>query len=264
MGPGVLDRVKNPEYIGENRCFPCTVLNTAIAIGVSGVVALLSIPAAGVVFAGSVLAIALRGYLIPGTPTLVQFLPDRIHEAIGPEHALDEETVEIDIEETLTAAGIIEECDDEEDLCLTDGYRAAWHSEIERLRDEQAQRARLSASLSVPADDIEFETTDGRLDVFVDDIRAGSWQSKAAFLADLGSQQLLASWLDNPGWESIPANDRTQLLVALRTFVETCPACGGTVVPDEEVVRSCCRDDMVSVTTTCTDCGATVFRGTDA
>jgi hypothetical protein len=98
--------------------------------------------------------------------------------------------------------------------------------------------------------------------VFVDGVRAGGWRSRAALLADLASEQLLSSWLGRR-WETLADGDRTQLLVALRSFVETCPECGGEVVPDEDVVKSCCRDDIVSVTSACTDCGAVLFKSTD-
>jgi len=263
---GVFQRFKQPEYTGDNRCLPCTVLNTAIAIVLSVAVALVSVPAAVLVFVACVVVITFRGYLVPGTPTLVQYLPDRVHDAIGPEHARDTGTdaeVSLDVEQALTSAGVIRECADADDLCLTDAYREAFHEQIERLQDERLQRERLAASLSVDPDEVRFDKRDSRFDVFVGDVRAGGWRSKAAFLTDLASEQLLSSWLDRD-WEALPAQDRTQLLVALRTFVETCPDCGGDVVPDEDVVRSCCRDDIVSVTTTCVDCGAVVFKGTES
>ena len=160
-------------------------------------------------------------------------------------------------------AGIVRECRDVDDLCLTTSYREAFREDIEWLRDESVQRERLAASLSVPPEDIQFDESGTRLDVFVEDVRAGGWRSKAAFVADLASEHLLSEQLGDR-WERLPATERTQLLVALRSFVETCPVCRGTVTPDEDVVRSCCRDDIVSVTTACEDCGAVVFKGTEA
>jgi len=262
---GVFQRFKQPEYTGDNRCLPCTVLNTAIAIVLSVAIALVSVPAAVLVFVACVAVITFRGYLVPGTPTLVQYLPDRVHDAIGSEHTRDtgDAEVSLDVEQALTSAGIVRECVDVDDLCLTDAYREAFHERIDRLQDERLQRERLAASLSVPPDEVRFEEQEGRFDVFVDGVRAGGWRSRAAFLADLASEHLLSSWLERD-WEDVSAQDRTELLVALRTFVETCPDCGGDVVPDEDVVRSCCRDDIVSVTTTCVDCGAVVFKGTES
>lgn len=271
---------RQPEYTGENRCLPCTVLNTAIAAFVgsvvalaslaAGVVALASLATGVVVFAACLLVIVFRGYLVPGTPTLVQYLPERVHDAIGPGHEFrrDGNTIEeavapsFDVETTLKAADIIAECADADDLCLTDSYREAWQQQMNTLQSETAQRERLSRSLSVSPDEVTFEETDSGWHVSIDGIRAGGWQSKAAFVADLASEDLLASRLD--AWETVAPDERTQLLVALRSFIETCPDCGGEVLPSEDVVRSCCRDDIVSVTTTCIECESVLFRGTES
>ena len=256
---GAVERFRQPEYTGENRCLNCTVLNTGIALVLSVAVALVSVLGAVLVLLVCVSLITVRGYLIPGTPTLVMYLPDFVHERIGPGTAAAD--TGIDVAEVLTAAEVIRECADEDDLCLTASYRAAFREQMDRLQDESRQRERLAGSLSVPVEEVSFEETDGRFDVYVADIRAGGWRSRSAFLADLGNERLLSSQLD--GWERLPSEDRTQLLVALRTFVETCPDCGGEVLPDEDVVRSCCRDEFVSVTMQCRDCEAVVFTGTE-
>ncbi|ELY91113.1 hypothetical protein C483_10526 [Natrialba hulunbeirensis JCM 10989] len=73
----VLAHVHNPEHTGENRCLPCTIVNLVIA-GILAVAAAVVSPLLAVaVFALSVVAIALRGYLVPGTPTLTKrYFPD--------------------------------------------------------------------------------------------------------------------------------------------------------------------------------------------
>ncbi|MFB6129524.1 MAG: hypothetical protein ABEJ28_01730 [Salinigranum sp.] len=75
-----LSPVRQPEYTGENRCIPCTVVNLAIAAVLSlAVWVWLSAVLAVVVAAVSVAAIVLRGYLVPGTPALTKrYLPDRV------------------------------------------------------------------------------------------------------------------------------------------------------------------------------------------
>ncbi|WP_173424920.1 hypothetical protein [Natrinema salifodinae] len=84
MQPDVVDDLKDPEYTGENRCEPCTVLNLGIAAVVSSAVARKSrlggLFAAGV----SIALIYLRGYLVPGTPTLTKrYLPPEVLRWFG-------------------------------------------------------------------------------------------------------------------------------------------------------------------------------------
>jgi hypothetical protein len=78
----VLDRVRQPEYTGENRCMPCTATNVVIAVLLSVGVGVLFPPAGVVVFALSLGAIWLRGYLVPGTPELTKrYFPDWLPRA---------------------------------------------------------------------------------------------------------------------------------------------------------------------------------------
>lgn len=79
-----LGGLKNPEYTGENRCIPCTVVNALIAVAVSGLAALAVPPLGPVVLAVSALLIYFRGYLVPGTPELTKrYLPARVLRAFG-------------------------------------------------------------------------------------------------------------------------------------------------------------------------------------
>ena len=72
-----IDRLRQPEYTGENRCIPCTTVNLVIAVVLTVLAGVVFLPAAVAVFALSVAAIYLRGYLVPGTPTLTKrYFPD--------------------------------------------------------------------------------------------------------------------------------------------------------------------------------------------
>ncbi|USZ72336.1 hypothetical protein [Natronosalvus halobius] len=75
----LLERIRRPEFIGENRCWPCTVTNLALLIAVVGVLALRGRrrTAVGVATAG-VAGIGLRGYLVPYTPHLAPKLVARL------------------------------------------------------------------------------------------------------------------------------------------------------------------------------------------
>lgn len=256
-----ISRLRRPEYTGENRCLPCTVLNVAIAAGSAVVVGLVA-PLLGVgVFLAAVVVIWFRGYLLPGTPALTaRYLPERVQRAFGHKTTVATEPIDLDVERALIDARVVTACADTDDLCLTETYRTALQDEHRQLHSETAQRDRLAASLSVSAGALAFDDAENGWFVSVDGARIGGWDSKAAFLADLANQALLAASL--PEWETLSPAIRTQLLAALRSFVETCPDCGGRVVPAETVVESCCQSDVISTTTTCVDCAAVVFTGT--
>ncbi|ADD05402.1 uncharacterized protein Nmag_1828 [Natrialba magadii ATCC 43099] len=73
----LLAHIHKPEYTGENRCLPCTIVNLVIAGILAVAAAVVSPLLAIVVVALSVTAIALRGYLVPGTPSLTKrYFPD--------------------------------------------------------------------------------------------------------------------------------------------------------------------------------------------
>ncbi|WP_440772397.1 hypothetical protein [Natronorubrum sp. DTA28] len=76
--------LKQPEYTGENRCEPCTILNLAIAAVVGSLIArktkLGGLAAVGI----SIGLIYVRGYLVPGTPTLTKrYLPPEVLRWFG-------------------------------------------------------------------------------------------------------------------------------------------------------------------------------------
>ena len=85
----LVDSIRRPEYTGENRCLPCTVLNTIVAIGVSAILAVVGTWVLGVATLVACLwAIYVRGYLVPGTPTLTKrYLPASAHRLFGTHHA---------------------------------------------------------------------------------------------------------------------------------------------------------------------------------
>ena len=256
-------RLRQPEYTGENRCTPCTIANLVIAVVVSGLVAAVFPPAAAAVFVVSVAAIYLRGYLVPGTPTLTKrYLPDSVlklfdkHEPPEPP-ALDDDA---DIEAFLLDVAAVEECRDGTDLCLTDEFAEAWYGRIESLRDRDDERdsvALLFDGLDVDRDRVRIESYGDAYDAYIDDTRVGQWESRAAYLADIAAEAEFRE--RHPAWERLGFDERTEVLGALRLWLERCPACGGPVTLGEDTVESCCRSIDV-IAATCEDCGARVFE----
>lgn len=268
-----IDRVRQPEYTGENRCLPCTVLNVSIAAIVTVGIAFVSPPVSAVFFVAALVVIYLRGYIIPGTPTITQrYFPDRVlrwfDKLPEDEQRRDVETysnasdTEIDqVGDLLLSTGAVEECVEEDDLCLTETFERAWWRRIGQVRDEERAVDRLAAILELDPDELAIGEQNGRFDITYEDQRIGGWISRAAFLADLAVEPTLAEWV--PEWESLDNRQRTKLIASMRVFLEECPSCEATLEPVENTIKSCCSSNVVKVTVECPDCGDLVFDGTE-
>ncbi|QRV17079.1 hypothetical protein JMJ58_09510 [Haloterrigena salifodinae] len=82
----IVDDLKQPEYTGENRCEPCTILNLAIAAVAGSLIARKSRLGGALAVGVSIALIYLRGYLVPGTPTLTKrYLPPEVLRWFGKE-----------------------------------------------------------------------------------------------------------------------------------------------------------------------------------
>ena len=268
---GRLARFKQPEYTGENRCLPCTVVNTIIAlvlsVAVVAGVARVANPAAGLA-AGVVLlgcslgAIYFRGYLVPGTPELTkQYFPPWLLGLFGKEPEVQTNVAadtEIDPEAELLGVGALEPCEESDDLCLTASFRESWFEEIDRVNAESdASRDRLLALLGLEEANVRFTEHGRAFQAFVDGTVVGRWESEAAFLADLGAAQALSREYD--GWDELAVESRGQLLNGLRLFIDRCPECGGVPSFETETVESCCSTQDVAAVT-CEDCDSRLFE----
>jgi len=268
-----LQRFRRPEYTGENRCIPCTLANSVIAVVLSAVAAYLWWPAGVAVLLVSALAIWLRGYLVPGTPELTKrYFPDWLLAVFdkGPEDSsglaapdagdgdgtFDADS--FDAERVLLDGGVVEPCEDVEDLCLDDGFERAWYDRMGGVRnDETVAREELARQLDVDPDTIEFEEYGDATVARIDGVRAGQWESRAALIADLAAATELPARIE--GWDSLPVEARSQLLGGLRIFLDDCPDCGGPVLAGRETVESCCRSHEV-VAASCESCGARLLE----
>ena len=268
---GRLARFKQPEYTGENRCLPCTVVNTIIALvlsvavvaGVARVANPIAGLAAGVVLLGCCLgAIYFRGYLVPGTPELTkQYFPPWLLGLFGKEPEVQTNVAadtEIDPEAELLGVGALEPCEESDDLCLTASFRESWFEEIDRVNAESdASRDRLLALLGLEEANVRFTEHGRAFQAFVDGTVVGRWESEAAFLADLGAAQTLSREYD--GWDELAVESRGQLLNGLRLFIDRCPECDGVPSFETETVESCCSTQDVAAVT-CEDCDSRLFE----
>lgn len=259
-----VERVRRPEYTGENRCIPCTVANVAIATVLSLGAGLVAPPLGLAVLALSLAAIWLRGYLVPGTPELTKrYFPDWLlavfdtHER--PAAEVDNEG--FDAQAYLVAAGLVVDDPEAPDVVLDPGFAAAWSERAAVLAADEDRRpgvAELSALVDVSPDRLDVESIGTHSIVaYANDEYIGQWESRAAYAAEMAA----ATELDerHPAWRDLPLAYRSQVLAALRLFVERCPDCGGRVALGDEVVTSCCRSWNV-VAATCRDCGARLLE----
>lgn len=271
----VLTRFQDPRYTGENRCVPCTVVNSIaavmLAVALTGGAMLAGRPDLApfvtvAVLAVSAAAIYFRGYLVPGTPTLTKrYFPPWLLSAFGKEPVADgvagapaePEVEDFDVESRLFAVGAVEECRGGQDLCLTDGFEADWNRAIEDARESDEGRGRLLDLLGTSEGEVEIEDHDQAFRVRHDGRYVGTWESRAAFLADVAAAEVLEEQLGD--WENLTLGQRGRLLNGLRLFLRSCPECGGELSLGVETVESCCTTQDVAALT-CEDCEARLLE----
>jgi hypothetical protein len=279
----ILDSVRQPEYTGENRCIPCTVANAVIAVLGSTVVvgalvvadagASVAAAAGGVVLFASATAIYLRGYLVPGTPTLTKrYFPEWVlakfdklpeegsggleSDGAGTESDGGED---IDPEAALLSAGAVQPCEREDDLCLAPDFREAWEERIRAVEAGGVDTGDVVAALSI--EDLAAGATLSEFGEAVilerDGREVGKWESRAALVADVAAAEVLAERYDR--WDRLGGVERSQLLRGLRIFLEECPLCSGPMGLGQDTVESCCRSYEV-VAVTCGRCDSRLFE----
>jgi hypothetical protein len=246
-GRSLLARLRQPAYTGENRCSPCTVVNlvlvalTAVAVG-------LVLPLAGVaVSLLGLLAIWLRGYVVPGTPELTRrYLPGRVLAAFG-KSPTTSDPPEGDPVEKLVALGVLE--DDEP--TLTPAFERRWHETAAGIdADPDRLQATAAEVLSVDADAVGVDhPAEGGVALTVDGGWMGSWPSRGALVADLATERLLA----DRGFAELDRLDRTDLAARIRGLATRCPVCSSPTDVTDDTVESCCGSTAV-VAVTCVGC----------
>ncbi|MFC6823754.1 hypothetical protein [Halopelagius fulvigenes] len=214
-------------------------------------------------FITSLGTIYLRGYLVPGTPTLTKrYFPERVLRWFDKDittAAMTDETVEIDPEQILLNAGAVEPCREGIDLCLTTDFQEAWRERLHTARAHDLGEDHLMGALGVSTTDDQI-TVEQHGESFVahtDDAVIGQWGSQAAAVADVTAATELSERFSD--WQNLAPAEIARVLMSLRIFIEQCPDCDGPVQVEEEVVESCCRSHDV-VVSACQDCDARLFE----
>lgn len=259
-----LRRIRQPAYVGKNRCIPCTLLNSILAAGLSLLVAAVY-PLGGIgIFVFALGLIYLRGYLVPYSPVLTaRLFPTSVLSVFdhGPgQDRLSTPTVPrptADPERVLRAADAIESCATQKDLCLRTRFKRDLYTTITRLRGQERNRVDLLEAIGLSPGAVDIVEYADAFAAFQGDRRVGQWESNAALLADGAGARVLSERFEP--WESLTLVDRGAVLGALRLFLTECPDCGGRVTFGTDTVESCCRDIEV-VAVTCDSCGSRLFE----
>lgn len=257
LARSAFDRVRQPAYTGENRCGPCTVVNVLLALAFSLAIAWWVLPLGAVSLALFLAIISLRGYLVPGTPTLThQYLPDWVLKRFytrqsTPVYHIDDSREPLDAEAILLEGDALESHLDGTDLRLTPAFEASWHDRMRAIQSSN-YAASVSDLLERDADSVTVDTSDGHCIVLQDGLPIAEWGSEAALVADLAASEPLASRVAD--WNDLTVGERGQLLTGLRVFLETCPRCDGSLEFVENDVELCCGRSLEALTLRCTDC----------
>ncbi|WP_336343967.1 hypothetical protein [Halalkalicoccus ordinarius] len=241
----MLKTIRRPEYTGENRCWPCTVVNVVL-VGLATITVALFSPlvAFGLALGGSG-AILLRGYAVPYTPRFAPKLVERLPsswnpfhaERVGPRESDSLATDDVDPEALL---GALIEADvvaaNGERLTLEKRFRERWREEMRTLRersDEELAAAARDASAAASA----AETVEGRerthfvLSDGTGDPMTKSWLTRPVAVAETAAVRALSE-------TTLSRQEAALAAGLLRMFLEECPVCDAPVHETSEAM--CC------------------------
>lgn len=260
----VMDTLRRPEYVGANRCWPCTVVNVAVVLAAAAVLAVVWLPAAVVLAVVGAALIALRGYVVPYTPAFAPKLVARLPIEFGPDHATDggrpSESLagdEIDGERLLgelVEAGVLV---GGEELAPTPDFSDDWAAEMARLRRLSESDLATVVADRVPGD-YAGEVRDGW--VHLDDGERTILLSRTFAVAEGAAVTVLTD-------RGVAPEVAVAAARPLRMFAPNCPACGGPVI--ETTVGACCGgtsgvyDSPETAVLACDDCDERLFTFED-
>lgn len=291
----LIEHIRQPEYIGDNRCEPCTILNLVLTAIFGTVIARRSRIGGYVTLVLGVGLVYLRGYIVPGTPVLTQrYFPDSILRMFGksPEikiqsglHSgeasqesnqstepneetevnemsnsrIQEDSATIDPGTFLRSAGIIEPCQEADDLCLNQRFEREWTRNMSDVTDSDVDGDDIAGALKidVTGSKYEIEKYDDARVLVAENGTLGQWPSHDALIADVAAARILDDWVEE--WNEFSPGIKGEILNSLRLFLEECPTTGGKIVTEHETVKSCCTSQDVIVIT-CEETGSRLFE----
>jgi hypothetical protein len=146
----LVDCLREPAYIGSNRCLPCTAVNLGLLGIVVGPLWMLTPVAAVIVGFVGVTTIWVRGYLVPGTPQLTRhYLPASVLAAFGKTPTTVSTTVppEGDPVEKLVSLGVLSK-EPGSDPAPTPSFRTVWHETAETIANDPTALSEAAATVA--------------------------------------------------------------------------------------------------------------------
>lgn len=296
----LLDSLRRPEHTGENRCLPCTAVNSTLVLAAAGLVGRRWRPAGAAVLAVGAAAIALRGYVVPYTPQFAPRLVDRLPiDFKGRADPSSDSFATVEIEDEADAADGVTHADESEARTgdpSTDGNAGLPDSDSLTALDADGQQVMVTLlDAGVIVDDGETvqpaEEFVDAWDAAMADLRERDDEALAAAVADTapfdGSGDADSDWVVVEGEGralhltrpiaiaetaavqvmadfDVPQAYRFDAAQPLRMLLETCPNCGGVV--EETNTDICCGGSagayggVTYEVLVCADCDALVYE----
>lgn len=227
---------RRPEHTGENRCWPCTVVNVALVAVAAAAVSIASVPAAAAVAVAGLALVWLRGYVVPGTPRfaprLAASIPggDALFHGTGGDRTPDAESGSLDpadvdgerLLDRLLAEGVLEI--DGDTVAPTAEFHERWRAEMNRLRTRETESLAETARDVSPATASRAIRNDGDEWIALSSGEANTvdetWLRRPVAIAEIAGYRAAEPFL----------SDDSIRLAAARTnrmFLDACPDCGG-------------------------------------
>ncbi len=229
--------LKQPKYTGQNRCWACTTVNCVIAVVLAAALSALSVALATpfspavtgiVVLILSGLVIWLRGYLVPGTPTVTKrYMPlsiliwfEKLKSAVGVSRQTAASSAGSSLEERLLNAGVLTECQSDGGFSLSDRFIESLQQAIDSQQSSTDMTAVIEA-IGYDPDSVEINHHDDAATAGINGTLVHKCPSTTAVQVDRASATVLADWVAT--WDEITSAERGQLLRAVRLFIDECP-----------------------------------------
>lgn len=236
-----LASLRRPEYTGERRCWPCTVLNLGIlSVAVATVGFFRPLPAAVLGVVG-LAWIWLRGYVVPFTPRIgphvAAWLPGDFGHTTTSDTLGDLDPKDADGEvvlEALVGAGVIEISGDA--LGVDEAFASEWQRRMDDLVNSSEDEVLDAATAALDGvESARLETPGDERYLVVSGPGTTAWLRWPVAIAEVAAAETLAG-------TELPAANRALAAHALCAFLETCPVCGAEVV--EGPADDCCGNTV--------------------